>query len=175
MAKELTVYLDIDGTLLPLPNEGDPLPPEQGGWRGGYSILAYGSMPIPYAPELIDRLNALEASGRVRFHWSTSWQPHLSKDVAELLGLDGVGWPALVPKQGQALAYSWKLAAIARDQAGRRPAGKFVWLDDDTYRSSAAREWVEQVGGHWISPPPASGILPAHVELIERLAGTLDV
>lgn len=162
----LTVYLDVDGVLSSLPDSGPSLTPEEGGWPGGYESVRFG-FEMPYAPELINRLNGLEASGRVRFVWVTSWMAN-APELADRIGLNGQGWPVLDADFWEHLGW-WKAEAIFNDQAEN--PNRFVWLDDDLYLHPLAQEWARNAGGHCLCPHPASGLLPGHVAFIEAMVG----
>jgi hypothetical protein len=169
---KVVIYLDIDGALGPLgQTKADARPTE---WPRGLVTGPFGSLPIHYAPELIERLHALQDAGVAEFAFATSWE-HNAQELVVTMNLQCQDWPILtIPPKHNGW---WKWVVVRKDweRRGRPP---FIWVDDDLMRHINARKWVEATpNGHWICPHSEAGLSPAEVDRIEAIVakeGTHD-
>jgi hypothetical protein len=164
---QVVIYLDVDGVLGPLgQTKTDARPTE---WPGGLITGPFGSLPIHYAPELIERLHALQDAGVVEFAFATSWE-HNAQELVVTMELQCQDWPILAfPPQHNDRSIWWKWKVVREDWE-RRGRPTFVWVDDDLMRHLRARRWVESTpNGHWISPHSEAGISPVEMDRIEAI------
>lgn len=130
MTERPLVYLDVDGTLLPL--GGATLPNTLDGWT---------DWQLPSNPQLANvdathgpRLLALPCD----LMWATAWRHDANDVIAPLLGLPTlpvVGLPD-EPDWYATDTVHWKTAALIDTAAGR----PFVWIDDEI--TDLDRAWV---------------------------------
>jgi hypothetical protein len=143
------VFLDVDGTLIPLRARaaGSPL-----------LVPADDATGNP----LLDRLDP--ADGRrllalgCQLVWATTWMADANNLVAPRLGLPELPVVEFPDDDEPERGLHWKTAFLARWAAGRT----FVWLDDEI--TDADRRWVQ---AHY----PGAALL----HRVEPLAGLTEV
>lgn len=109
---------------------------------------------------LIDALNSLD----VELVWATTWRED-ARGVGTLMGLNHENIRVLHPLGGKTTfpSIEWKYEALVAEQ--QRDPSPFIWVDDEIVDlPRAAREVIHQLGGLTISPDPAYGVTPRHVE-----------
>jgi hypothetical protein len=167
MSAPLVVYLDVDGVLGPLAQTKPDARPTE--WPGGLRIGRFGSWPIHYSPELIERLHVLQDTGSAVFVFATSWEQN-AMELTVTMNLRCHHWPVLtIPlgPNGRKIWWKWQVVRGDHQQRGQPP---FIWVDDDLRRHRNARRWVEaQPGGHWLSPHSEAGISPTEMDRLERI------
>lgn len=152
--------LDTDGVL----NVDHPI------WAGGSrsAMVAAGERQfrLTWAPALLDRVRALDASGAVEIRWATTWARwrQLLEDLWDL-----PAWPVATDVDehfSHGTVDRAKLgAALAVVDQGR----PLVWVDDLAIpRFGPARLVLEQAGSLLIAPDPRHGLTPSQMDRIER-------
>ncbi len=117
------IFLDIDGTVIPLRNRvlpGVPARPDEGNPLLERIDPADGPRLLALAGDLV---------------WATTWMEEANEAVSPRLGLPKlpvVEWPDEDPVPG----LHWKTAFLVRWAAGR----PFVWFDDEV--TDADQRWV---------------------------------
>jgi hypothetical protein len=153
--------LDVDGVLNASRAGWAAAPHTRGVW-------AYGERwRMRFAPQLVDRITALHATGEVEIRWATSWVGR-TDSISNALGLpyfpDAYPYAGLQPPTKGATLVSKLTAAQAVTDSGRR----LIWTDDDAIpRSGPIRQALEAAGALLIAPRPNRGLRPEHLDLIE--------
>lgn len=149
----VTLFLDVDGVVSPLPEAGDVLP-----WADfrrvphGFHCLVSRSMA--------DALAALP----VRLVWLTTWEEMANEVIAPVLGWDRL---EVVERKAHAEEPWWKLNAVeAHIKAS--DGGPFIWIDDDIAFEDQVRPSLESCPVRYllISPESSVGITPEHIRAI---------
>ena len=163
------LYLDIDGVL----NPDNEAPNTWGDWRRKKLTFNKGgglleTIKIDWSPALVAAL--WETTGG-NITWHTSWNlTYKSTTYANHLGTTVFGWPPLPdtgsPVEGAAgkVGEWWKLTLLKQSP----PDGPFVWIDDDFAFEPDAIDWVENAGGLAIITNPELGLIPVHLDQIQR-------
>lgn len=149
------VFLDVDGVINAVTWKREKEVPA--GWPEHKQVKVNG-FTITYAPELINRLNALAARDDVTFHWLTTWEHDAPNILSEQIGLNGKDWPVLVdPRPSVKFSdYSWWKLYAAKKHA-LDSENRIVWIDDDLY-DTTAREWLATQGARILAVQPSSHI-----------------
>jgi hypothetical protein len=127
------VFLDVDGTLIPLRARpaGSPL------------VGARALVPAEDATgnPLLDRLDPVDGRRLLALGchlvWATTWMADANDLVAPRLGLPELPVVEFPDDDEPERGLHWKTASLARWAAGRT----FVWLDDEI--TDADRRWVQ--------------------------------
>lgn len=164
-ARNLTLYLDVDGVLCPFGATG--LSP----WGSAWTLANAGMLEVAYAAELVDGLNRLAALPGVRCVWLTSWEEMAPQYLCPAIGLAGAQWPWLSAEGAGTGETWWKLTALQEDIATSTPGG-IVWIDDQLQYEAGAQAWAAILGRRMlaISPDPRRGISPAELDAVSAFA-----
>ncbi|MCU1516296.1 MAG: hypothetical protein JWQ75_1017 [Pseudarthrobacter sp.] len=162
----VTLYLDVDGVICPF----GPVGRTQ--WGSGWRHADAGLLPVAYAQELVDWLNALAMEPDVRCVWLTSWEDLAAEYLSPAIGLAGGRWPCLTADGGGTGERWWKLTAIQADIERTGPE-RVVWIDDQLGFEQGAREWARFLGLRilLVSPDPRLGLSPADLASISSFLG----
>ncbi|ADX72931.1 hypothetical protein Asphe3_17750 [Pseudarthrobacter phenanthrenivorans Sphe3] len=161
-----TLYIDVDGVICPFaPAGADP-------WGSSWRYADAGLLPVAYAPELVDGLNALSGQRGVRCVWLTSWEELAAQYLCPAIGLEGAGWPCLTAAGAGSGPGWWKLRAVQDDLEATGPEA-VAWVDDQLAYEAEAQAWARLLGRRLLalSPDPRRGITPAG---LERLRSFLE-
>jgi hypothetical protein len=149
---------------------------ESTGWADWETTYVEG-YKIIYAPELIERVNALAAREDVQAQWLTTWCDLAPKSLAPALGIDGADWPVIGKAEDAASTVInewWKLTKVR--EVFTITADPIIWIDDDHgWNSTIVDAWmwarVQRTGGdvYKLSPNPNFGITRNQMEYIESL------
>lgn len=156
--------LDADGVL----NVDHPIWP--GGFRTALVTAGERQYRLTWAPALLERVRALDASGAVEIRWATTWVRwrHLLEELWQL-----PAWPIAADvdeHSSHATVDRAKLeAALAVVDQGR----PLVWVDDLAIpRFGPARVVLQQAGSLLIAPDPRHGLSPGQMGRIERFCSS---
>jgi hypothetical protein len=133
------LFLDVDGTLLPVGGARRPSTLEE--WDA-YVAERIESASVRVAPEYGPRLLAMSCD----LVWATAWMAGANEVIAPLLGLPelpvvdlgelpGLNDP-VYSEQDEAAELHWKTRTLVELAAGR----PFVWVDDEI--TEVDRAWV---------------------------------
>ncbi|HJV98549.1 MAG TPA: HAD domain-containing protein [Arthrobacter sp.] len=159
--EDVTVYMDVDGVICPFGPAG------RSEWGTEWCHADAGLLPVAYAQELVDGLNALAEAQDVRFVWLTSWEEMAPEYLCPAIGLDGARWPYLTAGGGNTGEGWWKLAALQADlERGNRK--RVVWIDDQLRFEREAQRWARFLGARilLVSPDPRTGISPTELDSV---------
>lgn len=166
MSREVDVYLDVDGVVLPV-----VLPEDETRNRGGWNHWApLPDRPERYAPAMIEGLRELADMPGVTLRWLTAWGTDAIA-LGETIGLPGLevvdADNAFRRAEGTNYSAWWKRDAIQAEHA-KRPHNAIAWVDDDLAFDATARRWVgdlRRVGLPVIaqSPDTTRGLTIVHV------------
>ncbi|MFE9602213.1 hypothetical protein [Streptomyces hokutonensis] len=131
------LFLDVDGTLLPLGGARIPSSPQ--GWVDwqGTSNPQLAKIDAGHVPRLL----ALPCE----LIWATAWMEYANEVLSPLLGLPRFPVAELPdpPQEYEPDALNWKTRALVRAAAGR----PFIWVDDEI--TDLDHAWVSaHHGGH---------------------------
>ena len=158
--------LDVDGVL----NAHHP------GWEGrpaeGYARAGGARFWIRWSPELVARLQQIDATGAVEIRWATTWVPWI-ESIEDLLGLpswtaawagpyEGDGSPA-IPTPIRKL--STALHIVERERRA------LIWTDDDAIPTRGPEH--DRIAGAGVPcllvrPNSRMGLQPADLDAIEQ-------
>lgn len=149
-----TVYLDVDGVLLPTSHDAHP----DFEWRSA----ADGSR---WAPEVVSDLAGLPAE----VVWLTTWQEEANTFLCPLFGWD----PLPVCRRRPEVIW-WKFEALLRDH----PGGPFVWIDDELDQrltdNTTIRPRLDAIGTPYllVSPAPRRGMDRVELQRVAEFLAT---
>lgn len=153
----VTLYLDIDGVLSPLPDleystasrfRPIPWPDRRGLTFGLRPTERETEVAVPWSPTMVAALEELRVEFNLRLVWATSWLSHFPHDGIRILtnefnALQGgvePEWPSPQDADDQRRqgggdenrprATALKLRVVLSDQESVG-GGPFIWLDDD--------------------------------------------
>ncbi|HET9894541.1 MAG TPA: HAD domain-containing protein [Streptosporangiaceae bacterium] len=124
------LFLDVDGTLLPL--GGAQLPSAPQGW------IDWQTPSNPQLPKIDRRHGPRLLDLHCDLVWATAWMHYANEVIAPLLGLPQLPAADLpeAPDEDQSAVLHWKTRALI-EAAGGRP---FAWVDDEI--TDLDRAWV---------------------------------
>ncbi|WP_062214108.1 HAD domain-containing protein [Streptomyces sp. NBRC 109706] len=169
----MILYLDVDGVLIPGPDDqGDPPPTHD-----IHHVTPTGyDKPIKVwlNPHHGPQLAALVADTGLTPVWCTSWRQDASRLIAPCLGLPDwphVSLPRLPLTTSHPNGYLWKRDHLIQHAAG----APFVWIDDDF--TSADHEWAAArvAGGQptlLVQPQHRVGIQPQDLWTVRTWVST---
>lgn len=189
--------LDVDGVInavgriapKPVDHPGETLWAD---WEETIAVADGVPWPIRYSPSLIEAITTLHNSGAVEVRWLTTWGHHANGDLRTALGLPEFTVEAtkevaqklsrgVAGSHGEAVASFpreiwWKFLAVQRFVADN-PGRRFIWTDDDLYYEDDAVLWVKDnvpTQPLLISPNVRTGLLPRHLDQVERYLGVTE-
>lgn len=157
--------LDVDGVL----NARKP------GWgakpQWGYAVAKGEEWKITFAPALIRRIRALNATGLVEIRWCTTWCLAIG-EIQRIMSLPPFRRVAFTETPGLQEAHEEKADAALRVlEEGRR----LIWTDDEAIPATGAvREELDAAGSLLIVPSPGRGLQPEHLDAITAFIGQGD-
>lgn len=136
------LYLDIDGSICPLPPErrDDWWSPPTDDWSEWVDPRAWNETPFPV--ELLDDLAALDWAEAV---WATTWPLDMIEGWLGTVGYESLRFRHLDPG-----GLYGKLEAVRYDV--ERDPVPFIWIDDHAF--DGEDEWVVPVPHRRIRPDP---------------------
>jgi len=150
--------LDVDG-VINVNRPGWGAPPRTG-------TVYTGGLPyrLRWAPALIARIRAMQATDRVDIRWCSTW----CDDADQLERVFGL--PRLGRAWSEAINGSYAgIAKLAAAQAVLDAGGRLIWTDDDAVPTSGPvhDELVSTGRVLLIAPLPNRGLQPEHLDAIE--------
>jgi hypothetical protein len=123
------LFLDVDGTLLPVGGDPRPTPIDWDAWQDA-SNPQLGKLNPSHGPRLL----ALPCE----LVWATAWMQDANEVIAPLLGLPELPVADLpdAPEEDDFSVVHWKTRALVTTAAGR----PFIWVDDEI--GELDRSWV---------------------------------
>jgi hypothetical protein len=171
------MFLDVDGTLIPLRARPEDLRPGQQaagrtGPAGNHAVV--GAADGDSGNPLLGRLDP--ADGRrllalgCRLVWATTWMADANELIAPRLGLPDLPVVDFPDDDGPGGGLHWKTVALTRWAGGQT----FVWLDDEI--TAADQRWVR---AHYAGRAllhrvdPMAGVTEADFTAIRRWLATV--
>lgn len=149
--------LDVDGVINLFDGAAKAWPDVE-----HFTALGYR---ITWSPSMLQRIRAIHDSGLAEVRWLTTWEGLANEHLSEPFGL-----PQLTVAGGRPfrddISTWWKLPHA---QAAYETGVHIIWTDDDINFASDAKKWLEEVGPDRMTAiSPHGGLLPEHLDLIER-------
>jgi hypothetical protein len=174
-----TVLFDVDGVfnVWPAPRKDWEIDQwrERSGWydlEGDY-IEGYW---IAWAPQLVERVNALTENENVELRWLTTWCDLAARSLAPRIGLkSGHEWRIHGTRDMQHSSLGWWKALLVNDEVKDliEDGDKVIWIDDDhpIYRVSAEQAMAgrNRDAFHVFTPLSHTGITAEMMDEIEAI------
>jgi len=124
---------------------------------------------ITWSPTLMRRIRAVHDAGFAEVRWLTTWEDLANEHLTGPFSLPELAVAGRRPSHDSLRSW-WKLPhAQAVYEAGVR----VIWTDDDIAFASDAKAWLDEVGPERMTAvSPRGGLLPEHLDLIERTLAT---
>ncbi|MEQ4209715.1 HAD domain-containing protein [Actinopolymorpha sp. B9G3] len=128
-ARRPLLFLDVDGTLLPVGGVPRPSPIDWGAWQDASN---------PQLAKLDPAHGPLLRALSCELVWATAWMHGANEVIAPLLGLPELPVADLpdAPEEDDFSVLHWKTKALVEAAAGR----PFIWVDDEI--GELDRSWV---------------------------------
>jgi HAD domain in Swiss Army Knife RNA repair proteins len=168
-AAQVMLFLDVDGVMSPIRPLGD-----------AWGDQTFSPDPVTnaafYASELMAR-SFHPVLYRTEFVWATTWEQRANSHVSLTLAIPHGRVLAREPDPEPSRQW-WKWLRVASEVGTRNLP--FVWVDDELHGylklDPQVRVWADQltVEHLFVSPDPAIGLTPNHVELITEFVKSHD-
>lgn len=141
-------FLDVDGVINAICGVAPP------GFSSGHAAPGGDDnhkYKIQWDPQVITRINDLDASGDVEILWLTTWGSGANRSLRRLIGINELKVACEPPRRVSApYAWSsyppgkwWKLVAVQQFHK-KNPGRPIIWTDDDLVFEREAVEWLRE-------------------------------